>query len=414
MPFFFNLFYNSIIGIYGFAIFISSWWNQKAKQWIAGRKNLFSHIESSMQAGETRVWFHCASVGEFEQGRPVMEAYRKNFPQHKIVLTFFSPSGFELRKNYCGADYIFYLPLDTKANAKKFISLIQPQLAVFVKYEFWKNHLLELQKQKVKTILISAVFRSNQIFFKWYGKEFLKLLKIFECIFLQDENSLQLLKNYGIENASVAGDTRYDRVWQIAQAPKEIQFIKNFKANKKLFVAGSTWNDDEKIILQLVASTNDDWKFVIVPHEIDTEHLKLLKNSSPNSITSSASNTTDEIADHKILIVDEVGLLSSIYQYADIAFIGGGFGKGIHNTLEAAVFGIPVLFGPNYKKFNEAKALIENGGGKAVKDFEELKTAFAFYQLQENISSGKKNYDWVLENCGATEKIMTPIKEVNS
>jgi len=415
MTFLFFVLYAIGIRAYYFGVVVSSLWNSKAKQWRQGRKNLFEKIESSLKPNEHRVWFHCASVGEFEQGRPVMEAYRKKFRQHKIVLTFFSPSGFELRKNYSGDDYIFYLPLDTKANAGRFISLIDPEIAVFVKYEFWFHFLSEIQRRKIPAVMISAVFRKNHFLFNTVSSPLKRVTMDFRKIFVQDELSFQLLRGNNFTNAVLAGDTRFDRVWEIASLPEQIPLIATFRNKKKLFVGGSTWAPDEKLILQLVTELNDEWKFVIVPHEIYAAHLEQLKRESAwPVIFYSEIDTGKKISNEKILIVDKIGLLSSIYQYANIAYVGGGFGKGIHNTLEAAVYGIPVLFGPNYEKFNEAKLLIENKGASAIKNFEELKAAFQFYQQPENNELGKSNRYCIQRNTGATKVIVSFLEELNS
>lgn len=415
MNFLFRVFYGIGIRAYSFGVLVSSLWNSKAKRWKEGRKNLFLQIESSLKANEHRVWFHCASTGEFEQGRPVMEAYRKKFPQHKIVLTFFSPSGFELRKNYPGADYIFYLPLDTKANAERFVSLVDPKLVLFVKYEFWFHILSEIERRKIAAVMISAVFRKNHFLFNPFAKPLKQVLISFKKIFVQDESSLLFLNQNGFTNGQLSGDTRFDRVWEISSAAKQIHLIENFRGEKKLFVAGSTWLPDEKLILRLAGEVPGDWKFVMVPHEIDSNHLQQLRNESTLTLLFySQAEAGKKIAGEKILVVDNIGLLSSIYQYADIAYIGGGFGQGIHNTLEAAVYGISVLFGPNYQKFPEARMLVENSGGISVSNYEELKIAFEFYGLPETSSLGKSNREWVKRNTGATDIIIKFLEQLNS
>lgn len=409
----FSLLYNSTIQLYRLAIGIASIWDPKAKEWLQGRKNQFINIENSLAADEYRVWFHCASAGEFEQGRPVIEAYRRKWPHHKIVLTFFSPSGYELRKNYSGADYIFYLPLDTKSNAQQLIALIQPRLAIFVKYEFWYYHLKELKKLKIPVVLISGIFRSNQVFFKWYGKPLQASLRCFQQFFVQDESSLQLLKQNGFTNAVVSGDTRFDRVWEITQHPSAIQPIEKFTAGNKLFVAGSTWPEDEKLIRELILKIDSGWKWIIVPHEVNDTNISNIQSFfKSDMLLFSQAEKSDGPLPQKIMVVDSVGLLSSIYQYATIAYIGGGFGKGIHNTLEAAAYGIPVIFGPNYQKFMEAKMLIENKGARAVNDASELKAAIAFYQQPENIPLGKSNRDWVQKHTGATTIIIEYLEQL--
>jgi 3-deoxy-D-manno-octulosonic-acid transferase len=277
VKFLFIILYDFGILLYRIGIQIASIWNLKAKQWIDGRKNWSDQIVSQLKPNEFRIWFHCASVGEFEQGRPVIEAYRKKFPAHKIVLTFYSPSGYELRKRYSAADYIFYLPLDTKRNAKQFISLVNPSLAVFVKYELWFHFLSEISQKNIPAIMISAIFRENHLLFNFFFQPLREAVKSFRKIFVQDQTSLQLLQQNQFTNAELAGDTRFDRVWQIAQSPKQLSMIEQFKADKKLLVAGSTWPDDEKLLLQLIRDAGDEWKWIIVPHEIDASHIISLK-----------------------------------------------------------------------------------------------------------------------------------------
>jgi 3-deoxy-D-manno-octulosonic-acid transferase len=409
MKFLFPILYRAAIGLYFLGIAIASLWNAKAKQWIAGRKNLLKKL-SALPKDEYRVWFHCASTGEFEQGRPLIEAYRQEWPHHKIVLTFFSPSGFELRKNYSGADYIFYLPLDTRSNARKFIGYVRPQLAIFVKYEFWYNHLDQLKKNRVPTLLISGIFRPQQIFFRWYGRSFLNVLKSFRYIFLQDQQSVQLLGEHEINNTAVAGDTRFDRVWQIAEASANLSAINGFRRAHKLFIAGSTWPEDESLIGKLIQTNPPGWKWIIIPHEIDNHHLEgLKKHIGDDFILLSGLNSKNE--DSNILVVDQVGLLSKIYSYGSMAYVGGGFGNGIHNILEAAVYGIPVLFGPRYQKFNEAKELLQQGAAASISNAGELAMAFAKFSTEKD---GKKNREYVSMKKGATEKIMDYIRQFNS
>lgn len=404
MNFFFTFLYNLAIQFYYTGVVITALWNNKALVWLKGRKNQFHEIKKVLDENEYRAWFHCASVGEFEQGRPLMEAYRKQWPQHKIILTFFSPSGFELRKNYAGADHIFYLPLDTYANAQRFVSLVKPQLAVFVKYEFWYHHLQTLQRANIPCILISGIFRKDQLFFKWYGKPWRCVLHFFQHLFLQDETSLQLLQSIGIRQATVTGDTRFDRVWQIAQQPKTLPVLQSFKGTAKVFVAGSTWPEDEQLLAELILLKPSSWKWIIVPHELNKQHLEELKSKWNESVLYSTASA-QEIQDKRILIVDEIGLLSSIYSYADMAYIGGGFGKGIHNLLEAAVYGIPVLFGPQYQQFNEAHALLKSGAAKTVRDSTELIQAFHHFAGQP-LAVAMINRDYVNAEKGATAKIM--------
>ncbi len=385
-------------------------WNVKARQWRNGRKNNFKNITLALKDNEYRIWFHCASVGEFEQARPLLEAYRKQYPLHKIVLTFFSPSGYELRKNYSGADYVFYLPLDTPTYARKFVCLINPKLAAFVKYEFWYHHLRELYKNTIPVILISGIFRKDQLFFKWYGQEWSKVLHFFSHLFVQDQLSFQLLQTLQLKNVAIGGDTRFDRVWQIAQQATGLSKIELFKNNQKLFIAGSTWRADEKLIKTLI-NKNNDWKWIIVPHETDDSHLSATKILFPDAVFYSEL-LGDKPTNSKILIVDEVGLLSSLYRYADIAYVGGGFGKGIHNILEAAVYGIPIIFGPNHQKFKEAADLLKIGASKSINNADEL--IMAFEEFGRGTSLAEQNNIYIEKNKGATEKILHYLKSINS
>ncbi len=412
MNFFYLLLYNLGIRFYTAGISIASLWNNKAKQWTAGRKGIFDKMKQQLTGGESYTWFHCASTGEFEQGRPLIEAYRKRWPDHKLLLTFFSPSGFELRKNFAGADCVYYLPADTASHAAQFINLVKPRLAVFVKYEFWYHYLKELQQQQIPALLISATFRKEQLFFKWYGLPWRNVLHRFQNLFLQDAASLQLLQSIGVHHASVCGDTRFDRVWQIARLPKTGNIIEDFKGAEKLFVAGSTWPADEQLLFTLIHEKINTWKWVIVPHEISPQHLEVLTNKFAEQSVLYSSATKEELANKRILIVDAVGLLSSIYRYADLAYIGGGFGKGIHNVLEAAVYGIPVLFGPNYQKFHEAKDLLTLGAAASVNNSGALTESFLQFSRQP-LSFASVNRDYVYRNKGATEKIMRYIEEIN-
>jgi 3-deoxy-D-manno-octulosonic-acid transferase len=412
--FLFSLLYDTGIALYRLAILMASVARIKARQWITGRKHLFENIHAELTPQEAHVWFHCASLGEFEQGRPLIESFRKKFPSHKIVLTFFSPSGYELRKNYRGADYIFYLPADTRRNAKKFLELVQPQLAIFVKYEFWFHFLSELNRRHIPAVLVSARFRKGQWLFRSLASPLKKQVMALHKIFVQDETSFTILQLHGFSNGAHSGDTRFDRVWEIAQSPKQLPVITHFKAETKLLVAGSTWPRDEQLMAQLIREMNASWRLVVVPHEIGDAHISELKKMFPAALLYSDAEAGRLNGDSPVMIVDRIGFLSSVYQYADLAYIGGGFGTGIHNTLEAAVYGIPVLFGPNYHRFNEAVSLIESGGGKSVTGYAELKSAVAFYQRQENVLYGKRNRDWVKQNTGATEKIMQHLEEIIS
>lgn len=366
MTFLSIFFYDFILKVYYLLILFSSLFNNKAKKWIKGRKNIFSAIQqftSTVNPQTSKIiWFHCSSLGEFEQGRPLIEKIKEQNHEYKIVLTFFSPSGYEVRKKYSEADAIFYLPLDTKKNAEIFLEFVQPQLAIFVKYEFWYHYLNTLHKKNIPAILISAKFRDYQIFFQWYGKLFKDLLKKFKHIFVQDKNSFDLLHAHKIQNISIANDTRFDRVVEISKIIKPNMIIEKFKQDKNIIIAGSTWEQDERIISNLKITTGN-FKIIIAPHEINESRIEsIIRSFSESKIIRYSLTNENNVTDKNILIIDNIGMLSSLYQYGKIAFIGGGFGKGIHNILEAAVFGLPIFFGPHYKKFNEAVDLVNLGG----------------------------------------------------
>lgn len=349
-----------------------SLFKEKAKQWVNGRKGIWKLLNQTLNKEEKRIWFHCASVGEFEQARPLIEAIKSRNTNQKILLTFFSPSGYELRKNYEHADYVFYLPLDGKKNAKRFVELVNPSLAIFVKYEFWYYYLTTLHNQNIPTILIAATFRPSQPFFKWYGGLHKKMLRCFTHIFLHDEASAVLLAKIGFkENVSIAGDTRYDRVMEISKQAKSFPIIESFKGEHKLLIAGSTWPADEKILKEILPTLPSNWKLIVAPHELEQAHLQQMKTLFGEDAVFYSQFKEQE---KRVLIIDNMGMLSSLYRYGDVAYVGGGFLKGgIHNTLEPAVFGLPVIFGPVYKKFVEAVALVENDFGFPIQDAEACK-----------------------------------------
>ncbi|MDB5146501.1 MAG: 3-deoxy-D-manno-octulosonic acid transferase [Mucilaginibacter sp.] len=414
------LLYNIGIKLYSLFIRFASLFNNKAKLWVSGRKNIvFVRIESS-------IWFHFASLGEFEQGRPILEAMRNLHPGKKVVVTFFSPSGYEIRKNTPLADYVYYLPLDTAKNARGFINTINPEMVIFTKYEYWYHFFNEARKRNIPLYIVSGIFRPGQVFFKWYGGFNRKILSLVSHFFLQDEASKQLLQGIGITNTSVSGDTRFDRVWTNAQNPKVLPLIDEFKNGHKLFIAGSTWPQDETLLAKLV-NQYPDWKFIFAPHEIPEEKINGLISLLPEGKAITFSQLKSEAEGLKSgdfinqsltsnlqsLIINNIGMLSSLYAYADIAYIGGGFGVGIHNTLEAAAFGLPVIFGPNYQKFNEAKELIALKAGFSISNETELKGIVetlvndeAFYSV-----TSKKVLNYVKENVGATEMIMKYIDQ---
>ena len=359
---------------YRMALSLASLWTGKAQQWVAGRKDLFERLEQTIDHSAPIVWVHSASLGEFEQGRPVIEKIRAERPEYKILLTFFSPSGYEIRKNYPGADYIFYLPLDTPANARRFLDIVKPEMAVFVKYEYWLNLLAELRSRKVRTFIVSAIFRRGSVFFRPWGGLWRKALQSFETIFVQDEGSKALLSEIGVDNVVVAGDTRFDRVAQIAAAAKKIEAVEQFKGDSRLFVAGSTWGPDEQLLVEL-ANNNPQIKFIIAPHEMDEGRMAKIERETKGGAVryTNFTGTTDA----QVLILNTMGMLSSVYGYADFSYIGGGFGVGIHNTLEAATFGLPIAFGPEYHKFKEARDMVALGAATSVTSYQQLEAWFA-------------------------------------
>ncbi|MGD9978853.1 MAG: 3-deoxy-D-manno-octulosonic acid transferase [Bacteroidales bacterium] len=402
--------YNTFIRFYYLLVYFTSPFNQKARYWIQGRKNIWNRIKETVEPSSKIVWVHCSSLGEFEQGRPVIEAIRLKMPEAKILLTFFSPSGYEIRKNYSCADYIFYLPLDTRVNARKLIKFAKPSMAIFIKYEFWYHYLNELRKANVSTYLVSANFRPDQVFFKWYGSWYRKFLKNFTYFFVQNQQSMDLLATIGFKNVNVAGDTRFDRVTKIAQEAKSIPLIESFVEGHKVLVAGSTWPKDEELILPLV-SRFPELKIIIVPHEVTDVHVADIISKLSVPAVRFTKTHYDEISHATILVVDTVGLLSSIYRYGHIAYIGGGFGVGIHNTLEAAAYGIPVIFGPNYQKFQEAKDLIACKAGFSINTVDELIDLLNMLLIDENSyrESANNAKQFVNLGVGATSKIIEMI-----
>jgi 3-deoxy-D-manno-octulosonic-acid transferase len=401
--------YNLGVRFYFFLILVASIFNKKAKAWINGRKN------TSYQHCQKSAWFHFASLGEFEQGLPVLTAYKISNPDLQIIITFFSPSGYEIRKNTPYADAVYYLPLDTTQNARKFIAAINPSIAVFTKYEYWYHFFNELHKKEIPLYIISGIFRPNQVFFKWYGSLHRRMLSFVSHFFVQDDGSKLLLQNLGIDKVSVSGDTRFDRVWANAQQPKAFPLINEFKNGQKVFIAGSTWPEDEILVAQLV-DDHPDWKFIFAPHEISEEKINGLFDILPDSSIRYSQLTPDSYRDDhspQTLIIDNIGMLSSLYQYGDIAYIGGGFGAGIHNTLEAAAFGLPVIFGPNYDKFKEAQDLIALQAGFSISNENELKKTVAYLIEDEERyhAISKKIKEYVKGNTGATEMIIEYINQ---
>jgi 3-deoxy-D-manno-octulosonic-acid transferase len=372
------LLYNIFIFFYGLGAYVASFVNKKAKLWVEGRKEILRKIEEALTVDrdtKKMAWFHCASLGEFEQGRPVIEEFRKTYPDHLIFLTFFSPSGYEVRKNFPGADQVFYLPLDYPGVAARFIKILSPDIVFFIKYEYWYNYLAILKKQKIPTYMVSAIFRPSQPFFKAYGFWFRKQLRNLSWFFVQDEDSGKLLRNIGIHQVSVSGDTRFDRVGTIAGQNNPVPWMEEFCKDSCVILAGSTWPADEKILLSFILKNKPKYKFIIVPHEVHQERIDgLMLQLGRGSLRFSQLNNINN-HEARILVVDSIGILASLYRYAFISFVGGGFGVGIHNILEPAAFGIPVIFGPNYNKFREARELIHEGGAISIRDEQDFHMA---------------------------------------
>jgi 3-deoxy-D-manno-octulosonic-acid transferase len=403
------LYFLSIL-IYPVVILLASPFNKKAKLWIQGRRNWRKNLREKINSADKHIWVHCASLGEFEQGRPLIERIKETAPDYKIVLTFFSPSGFELRKNWPIADYIFYLPADTTSNASGFIEIIRPSMVLFVKYEFWNNYISEISRRNIPLYLVSGIFRPDQHFFKWYGRFFRNMLKKFTHIFVQDDRSVELLESIGIQNVSISGDTRFDRVHQISQEALDLPLIDKFRAGERLFLAGSSWKEDEEIISAYVNSDPAKMKWVFAPHEVDKSNIDRLEKLFKTSVVRYSQYNEDSDS-ARVMIIDNVGILASAYRYAYIAAVGGGFGKGIHNILEAACWGVPVLFGPDYKDFKEAVDLIKEGGAYCYKNQTECNVIMDKWLESSNIyqSSSDIMKRYIQINLGATEKILNII-----
>lgn len=405
--------YNLGIGAYHFAVRLASPFNEKASLLNKGRKEVWAKLKEIHRGDERLVWFHAASLGEFEQGRPLIEELKQLEPDTKILLTFFSPSGYEIRKNYTGADYILYLPADTKRNAKCFIETFRPDAAVFIKYEYWFHYLNELNKRQIPIYLISAIFRSEQPFFKSWGNLHRKMLGFFKYLYVQDKQSVKLLASIGVKNVLLTGDTRFDRVKQIADEAKEIDKVRLFCNGQSIVVCGSTWSPDEDILMEYINNYSGDYKWIIAPHEIGEGHIKnILDKCQKKAIRYTQAG--DNLADYDVLIIDCIGLLSSIYRYGKIAYIGGGFGVSIHNTLEAAVYGIPVIFGPKYQKFNEAVGLINEGGAFSINNSTELSGILDSLIKSPIVAetAGKQALAFVRSQLGATEIIIKELKKI--
>jgi 3-deoxy-D-manno-octulosonic-acid transferase len=405
-----NLFYNIAVYTAGFLLKIIAPFNDKIALFLQGRKETFHLINAKISKDDEVIWMHCASLGEFEQGRPLIEAIKNSFPNIKIVLTFFSPSGYEVRKNYAHADVITYLPLDTKHNASKFVEMVHPKMAIFVKYEFWPNILHSLKKRNIDTILVSGIFRANQIFFTFYGGWMRKSLEAFSHFFLQNESSKILLQKIGFDNVTVSGDTRFDRVFEITKQDNHLQFVEDFVQHKYTLVAGSTWPKDEELLVSYINNlASPDEKFILAPHTITQKTIQDLQQSIKKKTILFSDKKKDNSA--QVIIIDTIGILTKIYSYANVAYVGGGFGVGLHNILEPASFGVPLIIGPNYKKFQEAIELVDLKACKVVVNKEEIQTELThlFQDKNYRLQQGKITKNYIEKNVGATKIIMSYI-----
>jgi len=402
--------YNLVIYLYLSGVALASLFDKKIKKMWRGEREAFKVLGEKIEPGARYVWFHAASLGEFEQGRPIMERLRSEHPELKILLTFFSPSGYEVRKNYGGADIICYLPLDTPLNARRFVRLVQPCMAFFIKYEFWWNYLEQLHKRGIPVYSVSSIFRSRQIFFRWYGHHYRQVLKCFTKFFVQNEVSRGLLATLGITNVAVTGDTRFDRVLSIKAQARELPVVEAFKQGHNVLVAGSSWPPDEDIIIPFF-NRHKDWKLIIAPHVIGEDHLAQILSKLEMKAVRYTQTTPEEARDAGCLIIDCFGLLSSIYRYGEAAYVGGGFGVGIHNVLEAAVWGVPVIFGPNNKRFQEAQGLLASGGGIEISSYDDFRCVME--RLMTNSDSldkcSREAAAYVEDKAGATDAILADV-----
>ncbi|MFK5982683.1 MAG: glycosyltransferase N-terminal domain-containing protein [Flavobacteriaceae bacterium] len=410
-----NFLYNLSISISSLFIWFTQFFNPKMKLFVKGRRSVFKTLKSQIKLEDKTIWFHCASLGEYEQGVPIMEATKKMYPNHKLVVSFFSPSGFEVKKDNSIGDITVYLPLDTQGNAKKFIKLIHPSLAVFVKYEFWPNYLFQLKKNNIPTLLVSGLFRENQIFFKAYGSFMRSALKNIDHFFVQDEASKKLLESIQIENVSISGDTRFDRVHSQLKQDNSLDFIADFKQDKICAVLGSTWPEDDSILLEYINNASDKVKFIIAPHEVKPSRIEDLKMNIEKKTVLFSEKEEKNLTDYKVFIIDTVGILTKIYSYADVAYVGGAMGKtGLHNILEPATFGVPIVIGNNFDNFPEAKELQELKGLFSVKM--SLGCSAILFKLVNDEAFRKKSgvitKKYIQDNVGATEKVMSYIENL--
>jgi 3-deoxy-D-manno-octulosonic-acid transferase len=406
--------YNLVIHFVQFLLPFVALFSSKIKLFVNGRKEVFTILESKIQKEDKTIWFHAASLGEYEQGLPILEKIKEKYPNHKIVLTFFSPSGYEVRKNNTIADVTIYLPLDTKTNAKKFIFLVHPDMVFFIKYEYWPNYLNELEKLQIKTYLISGVFRKKQAFFKWYGGFYRNALKAFDYFFVQNDSSKELIQSIGFNNIIVSGDTRFDRVVSILERDNSLNYIEKFKNNHTTIVVGSSWPKDEEILVNYINNTSHKTKFIIAPHNIKEEQITKLKSQISKKTVLFSEKEGENLSDFDVFIIDTIGILTKIYSYADIAYVGGGFGNpGVHNILEPATFGVPIVIGPNYSHFTEATALVHQEGCISIKTQSELYQSFdlLLQNTDERYEKGHICSTFVQMNKGATTTILKHINQ---
>ena len=408
--------YNLIILLASQIVKLLALFSPKMKLFVNGRKEVLSTLQSKINATDKTIWFHAASLGEYEQGLPVIEKIKEQFPNHKIIITFFSPSGFEIRKNNTVADVTIYLPLDSKSNAKKFIDLVHPDMVFFIKYEYWPNYLNELKKRNIKTYLISGVFRENHAFFKWYGSFYRNALQTFTFFFVQNENSKKLLQKIGFTNVKVSGDTRFDRVVSILERDNSLDFIENFKNNTATIVIGSSWPKDENLLVNYINTSSDKVKFIIAPHNIKSEQIQELKNAITKKTILFSEKENQNLSNFQVFIIDTIGILTKIYSYADIAYVGGGFGNpGVHNILEPATFGIPIVIGPNYFHFPEAIALVNLKGCVSITTQSDLNETFdgLLSDMVIRYEKGHVCSTFVQMNKGATDDVLNHILNEN-
>lgn len=403
--------YDILTSVAWFFLNVMALFKPKLKLFVSGRKETFSKLETALKKEDKTIWMHTASLGEYEQGLPVLKKLKAQYPDHKLVLSFFSPSGYEFKKDKTPADAVVYLPMDTLSNVKKFLSIVNPKLVVFIKYEIWPNYLHELKKRSIPTLLVSAIFSKRQVFFKTYGGFMRKSLKNISHFFVQDENSKTLLNSIGFSNTTVSGDTRFDRVSEILGADNQLDFMDDFVDNQFCFVVGSSWPEDEAILVPYINQTHNAIKFVIAPHNIKNNPIQKLENSIKKKVAKHSMKESSNLKDANVLIIDTIGLLTKIYSYADVAYVGGGFATGLHNTLEPAVFGIPVIIGPKFQGFKEAEDLINEKGILSVSTDEEFKaTLDRFYEDSDLLNqTGSINYNYINSKLGATALVLKHI-----